>query len=54
MVALVERETHGTYRKLKPLQYGLYPITKVVGENAFEFNLPPFIGLHLVYNVELF
>ena len=30
-----------------------YTITKVVGENAFELSIPPFLGLHLVFNVEL-
>jgi hypothetical protein len=30
-----------------------YTITKVVGDNAFELNTPPFLGLHPVYNVDL-
>ena len=40
------------YRKLRPLRYGPYTITKVVGDNAFELNIPPFLGLHLVFNVD--
>jgi hypothetical protein len=31
----------------------LYTITKVLGDNAFELNIPPFIGLHPVFNVAL-
>jgi hypothetical protein len=41
------------HRKLRPLQYGPYTITKVAGENAFELSIPPFLGLHPVFNVEL-
>jgi uncharacterized protein (DUF952 family) len=36
-----------------PLLYGSYTITKVVGDNAFELNIPPFLGLHPVFNVAL-
>jgi hypothetical protein len=32
---------------------GPYTITKVVGENAFELTIPPLLGLHPVFNVEL-
>jgi hypothetical protein len=28
-------------------------ITKAVGDNAFELNIPPFLGLHPVFNVDL-
>jgi hypothetical protein len=42
--------THG---KLRPLHYGSYTITKDVGENVFEINIPPFLGLHPVFNVAL-
>lgn len=44
---------HGPNRKLRPLRYGPYTIVKQVGENAFELNLPSFLGLHPVFNVEL-
>jgi hypothetical protein len=43
----------GPHRKLRPLRYGPYTITKVVGSNAFELNTPPFLGLHPVFNVDL-
>jgi hypothetical protein len=41
------------HHKLFPLHYGPYTITKVVGSNSFELNTPPFLGLHLVFNVDL-
>jgi hypothetical protein len=43
----------GPHRKLRPLRYGPYTITKAVGDNAFELNTPPFLGLHPVFNVDL-
>ena len=43
----------GPHRKLHPHLYGSYTITKDVGDNAFELNIPPFLGLHLVFNVAL-
>jgi hypothetical protein len=43
----------GPHRKLRPLRYGSYTITKAVGDNAFELNIPPFLGLHPVFNVDL-
>eukprot|EP00253_Pinus_taeda_P033938 PITA_33938 len=42
----------GAYPKLKPLQYGPYTIIKAVGDNAFELSIPPFLGLHPVFNVD--
>jgi hypothetical protein len=43
----------GPHQKLCPLHYGLYTITKAMGDNAFELNIPPFLGLHPVFNVAL-
>jgi hypothetical protein len=43
----------GPHRKLLPLLYGPYTITKAVGDNSFELNIPPFLGMHLVFNVDL-
>jgi hypothetical protein len=43
----------GPHQKLLPLWYGPYTITKVVGDNAFALNIPPFLGLHPVFNVAL-
>jgi hypothetical protein len=31
----------------------LYTITKDVGDNDFELNIPPFLGMHPVFNVDL-
>ena len=31
---------------------GPYTITKDVEDNAFELSIPPFLGLHLVFNVD--
>ena len=38
---------------LRPLHYGPYTITKVVGSNSFDLNTPPFLGFHPVFNVDL-
>ena len=40
------------HRKLRLLRYGPYTITKGIGDNAFELSIPPFVGLHLVFNVD--
>ena len=42
----------GPHRKLRSLRYGPYTITKAIGNNAFELIIPPFLGLHLVFNVD--
>ena len=43
----------GTHRKLHPLRYGPYTIAKVDRDNAFKLIIPPFLGMHPVFNVEL-
>ena len=47
------RTTLRPHREIHPLYYGPYTITKAMGENYFELNLPPFLGFHLVFNVDL-
>ena len=42
----------GAYRKLRPLRYGPYTITKAVGDNSFELSIPPFLHLHQVFNMD--
>ena len=42
----------GPHCKIRSLWYGLYTITKAVGNNAFELSIPPFLGLHPVFNVD--
>jgi hypothetical protein len=39
--------------KASPLCYGHYTIIKAMGDNSFEINIPPFVGLHPVFNVAL-
>jgi hypothetical protein len=43
----------GPHRNLRPLHYGPYTITKVVEDNSFELNIPPFLGFHPIINVAL-
>jgi hypothetical protein len=43
----------GPHRKLHPLRYGSYTITKAVGDNSFELSIPPFLVLHSVFNMDL-
>ena len=43
----------GHHRKLRPLHYGPYTITKAMGSNAFELNTPPFLSLHPMFNEDL-
>jgi hypothetical protein len=40
------------HHKICPLRYEPYTITKVVGDNAFELNIPLFLGLHPMFNVD--
>jgi hypothetical protein len=42
------------HQKLRPLRYGSYTVTKAMGDNAFELNITPFLGLNLVFNVDFF
>jgi hypothetical protein len=53
LVALAERTPYKTHQKLHPLCYGSYTITKAMGDNDFELNIPPFLGLHPVFNMDL-
>jgi hypothetical protein len=41
------------HQKHRPLWYGPYTITKVVGDNDFVLNIPPFLDLHPVFNMAL-
>jgi hypothetical protein len=53
LVALAERTPYRTPSEASPLYYGSYTITKAMGDNYFELNIPPFLGLHPVFNVDL-
>jgi hypothetical protein len=50
---LVERTNYNSSSKYLSILYGPYTITKDMGEIYFELNMPPFLGLHLVFNVDL-
>jgi len=41
-----------THQKLRPLRHGPYSSTKAVGNNALEHNIPPFLHLHQVFNMD--
>ena len=42
----------GEGRKLKPIRYGPFEILKKIGTNAFHLNLPPYMQIYSVVNVE--
>jgi hypothetical protein len=42
----------GEGRKLKPIRYGPFKIIKQYGDNAFQLELPPYMQLYSVVNVE--
>ena len=39
-------------RKLKPIMYGPFEILEKIGTNAFRLNLPPYMQIYSVVNVE--
>ena len=41
------------YINMKTLRYGSYSILKQIGENAFQLDIPAFLSLHPVFNVDL-
>ena len=42
----------GEGRKLKPIRYGPFTILDQVGNNAFWLDLPPYMQMYSVVNVE--
>jgi hypothetical protein len=50
---LLKEFLKGPHPKIFPLCYGPYTINKAVGDKSFELNIPPFLGLHPVFNVDL-
>jgi len=42
----------GPTKKLKPIKYGPFEIMEQVSENAFRLNLPVYMNIYLVVNVE--
>ncbi|XP_057831826.1 uncharacterized protein LOC131042530 [Cryptomeria japonica] len=42
----------GEGKKLKPIRYGPFEILEKIGTNAFRLNLPPYMQIYSVVNVE--
>ena len=42
----------GPHRKIHPRWYGPYTITNNIGDNDFKLNIPPFLGLHPMFNID--
>ena len=42
----------GEGKKLKPIRYGPFTILEKIGMNAFRLELPPYMQIYLVVNVE--
>ena len=42
----------GEGKKLKPIRYGPFKILEKIGENAFCLDLPAYMHIYLVVNVE--
>ena len=42
----------GEGSKLKPIRYGPFEILEKIGTNAFHLNLPPYMHIYSVVNVE--
>ncbi|KAK1377226.1 hypothetical protein POM88_033419 [Heracleum sosnowskyi] len=49
---LSKERLKGEGKKLKPLRYGPFRILDQIGDNAFKLDLPPYLGMYLVINVE--
>jgi hypothetical protein len=42
----------GEGKNLKPIRYGPFKIVEKIGHNAFRLNLPPYMHIYSVVNVE--
>ena len=49
---LSKERIQGPAKKLKPIRYGPFEIVEQVSENAFRLNLPEYMNIYLVMNVE--
>jgi hypothetical protein len=52
VATFAEGAPHWTPPQASPALIWSYTITKAVGENSFEICIPPFLGLHPVFNVD--
>ena len=49
---LPKERMKGEGKKLKPIRYGPFEILENIGTNAFRLNLPPYMQIYSVVNVE--
>lgn len=42
----------GEGKKLKPIRYGPFKIVEKIGNNAFRLDLPPYMHIYSVVNME--
>jgi hypothetical protein len=53
LVALAERMPYKTQSKASPTLLWAVHYHQGHGDNSFELNIPPFLGLHPVFNMDL-
>lgn len=41
----------GRHHKMHPLRYGPYTVLDCIGENAYQLDLPPHLGIHAIQNI---
>jgi len=49
---ITKERMKGEGKKLKPIRYGPFEILEKIGTNAFRLNLPPYMQIYSVVNVE--
>jgi hypothetical protein len=49
---LAKRDFKGKVKSLKPIRYGPFKILEKIGNNAFKLDLPPYMQIYSVVNVE--
>ncbi|XP_020259503.1 uncharacterized protein LOC109835947 [Asparagus officinalis] len=49
---LSKERLKGEGKKLKPIRYGPFRIIDQIGDNAFKLDLPPYLGMYSVINIE--
>lgn len=49
---LNKEKLHGPGNKIKALTYGPYEIVEKVDDNSYQLNLPPYMHIYVVVNVD--
>ena len=49
-----KKDFKGKIKKIKPICYGPFKILEKIGNNAFKLDLPPYMQIYYVVNVENF